>query len=313
MDLRHLILYVAVIVTAGISILLAAGMRKKFHQPFLNSLFYLVLFFNLASFFSIVWNNVLIDVLKLTESDTQSVIYFLLQNLFLLIPIYMILIYFLLKTIIELGGRTFLPRWRRIYWAAGGFFILVKVFTLAQYLKSPVFTPFQKYSHWVFWYMVKAALIMVPLLIFLLKRRLAGERVRDGVRGFGILYFGGMGSVTVLYFVKGGDFFESLLTILLIVPPLLFLDRQLKYDLTENAGSIEGTGSMAAFFKKSNITKREGEIIKLVARGKSNGEIADLLYLSEQTIKQHVHNIYRKLDVKNRVQLSNLVRNSLKF
>lgn len=306
-----MILYLAFLAAAGVTIPLAAGMRKRFRYSFLHSLFYLVLFYSLANFFSIVWNNVLIDVLKLTESDVQSVIYFILQNLFLLMPIFLLLIYSLIRTFLEMKGRTFSPRWRRVYWAAGGFFLLMKVVALVQYLKSPVFTPFQKYSHWIFWYLVKTALIAVPLVIFLLKSRLTGERVRQGVRGFSIYYLSGTGSVAALYVVPGGDFFESLLTIVLLIPPLLFLKRRLKQDLVENAGPIEETGGMEAFFRQSDVTRREGEIIMLVARGKSNSEIADLLFLSEQTIKQHVHNIYRKLEVKNRVQLSNLVRNSL--
>ena len=44
-------------------------------------------------------------------------------------------------------------------------------------------------------------------------------------------------------------------------------------------------------------------------RGYSNSEIEKRLYISLETVKKHVSNIYRKLGVKNRVQLSNLVQN----
>jgi DNA-binding NarL/FixJ family response regulator len=47
-------------------------------------------------------------------------------------------------------------------------------------------------------------------------------------------------------------------------------------------------------------------------RGYSNHEIEKRLFISLETVKKHVSNIYRKLDVKNRVQLSNLVQNRLR-
>ncbi|NIM17784.1 MAG: hypothetical protein GTO45_37890 [Candidatus Aminicenantes bacterium] len=50
----------------------------------------------------------------------------------------------------------------------------------------------------------------------------------------------------------------------------------------------------------------------MVSKGKSNREISDRLYISLQTVKHHIHRIYRKLNVRNRVQLSNVIRNSIK-
>ena len=60
------------------------------------------------------------------------------------------------------------------------------------------------------------------------------------------------------------------------------------------------------------LSPREAEIVDLVMRGYSNHEIEKLLFISLETVKKHVSNIYRKLDVKNRVQLSNLVQNRLR-
>ena len=52
------------------------------------------------------------------------------------------------------------------------------------------------------------------------------------------------------------------------------------------------------------LTKRELEILQLVAEGHSNGELARMLWVTEQTVKFHLSNIYRKLDVANRTQAS---------
>lgn len=50
------------------------------------------------------------------------------------------------------------------------------------------------------------------------------------------------------------------------------------------------------------LTKREQEILALVAAGKSNQEIAEILYIAPGTVRVHVHAILQKLDVRDRTQ-----------
>ncbi|GAP97852.1 response regulator transcription factor [Leptolyngbya sp. NIES-2104] len=50
------------------------------------------------------------------------------------------------------------------------------------------------------------------------------------------------------------------------------------------------------------LTKREQEILKLVALGKSNPEIADELYITPGTVRVHIHAILHKLNVRDRTQ-----------
>jgi len=52
------------------------------------------------------------------------------------------------------------------------------------------------------------------------------------------------------------------------------------------------------------LTKRELEILQLVAEGHSNSQLARILWVTEQTVKFHLSNIYRKIDVANRTEAS---------
>ncbi len=52
----------------------------------------------------------------------------------------------------------------------------------------------------------------------------------------------------------------------------------------------------------SGLTERETAILKALARGLSNDEIAKELWVTQQTVKFHLTNIYRKLGVKNRTE-----------
>ncbi|HLJ67552.1 MAG TPA: response regulator transcription factor [Chloroflexota bacterium] len=52
----------------------------------------------------------------------------------------------------------------------------------------------------------------------------------------------------------------------------------------------------------ANLTQREDEILRLIARGARDREIAQQLIISESTVKKHVQNVLRKLHARNRVE-----------
>jgi DNA-binding NarL/FixJ family response regulator len=52
------------------------------------------------------------------------------------------------------------------------------------------------------------------------------------------------------------------------------------------------------------LTRRELEILQLVAEGNSNAQVGRVLWVTEQTVKFHLSNIYRKLEVSNRTEAS---------
>ena len=50
------------------------------------------------------------------------------------------------------------------------------------------------------------------------------------------------------------------------------------------------------------LSSREYEVFQELVRGKFNKEIASHLYISEDTVKKHLKSIYKKLEVRNRVE-----------
>ncbi|OBR92799.1 CsgBAC operon transcriptional regulatory protein [Clostridium ragsdalei P11] len=55
------------------------------------------------------------------------------------------------------------------------------------------------------------------------------------------------------------------------------------------------------------LTNREKEIADYICMGLSNKEIGNKLFISPNTVKNHVYNIYKKVNVKNKVELINLI------
>lgn len=127
----------------------------------------------------------------------------------------------------------------------------------------------------------------VPVLVFglSLDLPLANAALQAGARGY---IHAGMGPDQVRRAVRvavGGE----------VVAP-----RQLLGYLISGQGSVD----------LDLLSSRQREILKLVADGMSNAQIADRLYLSESTVKQHLRSAYKLLGVSNRTEAAALVRNS---
>ena len=69
---------------------------------------------------------------------------------------------------------------------------------------------------------------------------------------------------------------------------------------TDRRAKASSTGAAAA----PRLTRREREILRLVGEGYSNAQLAGILCVTEQTVKFHLSNVYRKLEVSNRTEAS---------
>ena len=85
--------------------------------------------------------------------------------------------------------------------------------------------------------------------------------------------------------------------VVLMAPP--DLDR-----LVEELSSAPGRGGHDPRPSPANLTARELEVLRHVASGMSNREIASTLHVSETTIRTHIVHLLDKLDLRNRIQVA---------
>ena len=117
--------------------------------------------------------------------------------------------------------------------------------------------------------------------------------VRAGVAGYVLQSASALDVVATIRAVHQGD---------AVCPPRLCLSL-FKY-VARNGNDMEG------FRSKSNggLTRREQELVPLIAKGLTNKEIASRLNLSEQTVKNHIHRILQRVGASDRLAVVEKVR-----
>ncbi len=116
--------------------------------------------------------------------------------------------------------------------------------------------------------------------------------LQAGARGYALKGIGGAQLVDVLRGVASGASYVS--------PSLVA--RILSTMKSPEAAAESGDDLFAA------LTRREEQILELVAKGKSNKEVGQLLDIREKTVKHYMTNILQKLQVRNRVEAAVLAR-----
>ena len=141
---------------------------------------------------------------------------------------------------------------------------------------------------------------------------------RNVVRNTGFLYalcfgvpFAAASRFIMPYLGSYGSYIMIFLFFTLNFPPILYLRHNMSRLYVEPRVQPLLDVDLDPFFNRHQITPREQEIIRLILEGKSNTDIEKELYISLHTVKNHIYNIYQKLEVKNRLQITSLIQNFL--
>lgn len=131
--------------------------------------------------------------------------------------------------------------------------------------------------------------IKIILLTSELKKELVSVGIQSGIDGYLLKNTDKKTLIEAVHTVYGGErFFNEAIT------KLVFEDFFQK-EKTAN--------TVSKLAKSSALTKRENEVLALVASGRSNKEVADDLFISIKTVETHKTNILEKLGLKNTAEL----------
>jgi len=149
------------------------------------------------------------------------------------------------------------------------------------------------------------ALLLALADLLLRSRNIQDDAERTAVRVFGAAYL----AVYAIFVITARlpdnvQFLPNALALLAInVIPFIWFGKIFARAYAAAPASSDDQEDFERFCRARGLTAREGDIIGLILRGKSNAEIEKELFISIHTVKNHITNIHAKLGVRSRWQL----------
>ena len=304
MELISLGIFIFSAAMAAGSILLVARLLEEYPLPFLRSLFYHNLFISAFGFYGI-WGQFIIFALAGSRLDpalysTVSVFSLLLGLPFLVFGWMM-----LIRFSAEASGVR-LQAYFTLVFLLVNFGLIAGLGLLIREMEFSDALPLFRY------YYVAAALIFALIAgLILMKGASSSPGRMDRIR-LALLIAGGAVAQSLVLMLVPHSAWMGLAFVFLLFAEITLIAFYLSYRadlkpviMPDPLPLPRGIGD---FIRKNEISPREAEVIALICNGLSNQEIADKLFISLQTVKDHTSRIYMKTNVRNRMQLMALVR-----
>lgn len=147
-------------------------------------------------------------------------------------------------------------------------------------------------------------------MYFVARMLLLSAKERTGARAamsipLGAFYLGAYAAMIIVSAapVPGQALIVSLIMVLFNLFPFFWLKRYLPGFHAASTAPALREGAMDGIFDKYGFTPREREITGLILQGRSNKEIEAELFISVNTVKNHLYKLYQKLGINSRGQL----------
>jgi len=314
------ILFVAIIflsICAGsYAILIAYQLNRKYRLSYLSTYLYFQIFINVFGLYGILGQVIAKRILQQQDSSFQTIETIGHFFSFLGIPFLMFAWYMFIR----LGREIIEKKLSRIF-NLGYFGILALVFVVyggGIALLNLLNFRDEQYALYssaiIFLYIAIEILVLIISLPQLLINvpKIKDKRKQKAVQVFAYLYLFVFGASLIVLFLATRNWTLSAVYLLVFLSgnllPVLYWRAYLSKHFIAPVLQIAGVQAMRQFLAEHKISKREEEVIQLLCDGKTNQEISETLFISLQTVKDHIYRIFQKTDVKNRVQLINLIQ-----
>lgn len=286
------------------AILLTTRLLSEQPLPFLRPLFYHLIFMSAFGFYGIWGQFIIIAVAgeRLTPelTSTVSVISLLLGLPFLVIG-WLMLIKFS-GDYSKAGFRKYLT----VLFLLANFGVIALLGFISRDMEFSEALPLFKY-----YYAVVAVVSGLTSAFILIGARSGAAAAADRISLAVIVSASAMAQASVLLLMPHSEWM-ALIFVFLLFAGISLIPVWLTYRTDLSLFACATTGEMPQgiedFYLRHEISPREADIIREICNGLSNQEIADRLFISLQTVKDHTSRIYSKTNVRNRMQLMTLVR-----
>ena len=289
------------IISAGI--LISSHLRATYQTNFLSTmLFYLVFWFTFG--FYVFWGQILLTLLLGPYVEQEILDKIINITVYLGSPFLIFAGLMIVKFMHEISGRQMKAIFISLYMV-----INVAIFTAVAFVLNKLkIIEAQNLVKYVF--ILDSFLFTFLNLYYLnssVKKRVVLKKTEMKFISFCLILMLSAQTIAILFYNK--NIYYSLIFILIYFLSGLFLPIYLRYtaDLSTLLVVDGNNLSFENFCNNFEISKREKEIIIEIYNGLSNQQIADKLFISLQTVKDHTHRIYIKTNCNSRTQLIRLL------
>jgi DNA-binding CsgD family transcriptional regulator len=314
MNILSLTLFALSATSVFITFYLSYALYRQYRMLFLLCYLYFISAFFVAGFIDLVGSLLTATMLVGQEPHTVTLLNHVFA--FLVFPFIPLAAYFLFSFMADFLQWRIPPFLKHIYGAFWTLFFLVFVIATKNFMSSGE----AWISQYLFFALNNISYVFyaaVPIGGLIASRGLEDAGRRRAVRIFSaIALFGFAVSWAMSELPTGHSLYSRPLHMFIYffinLPSLL----SVRFYLSKNPPAPDTVPLMAEtdleeFFEKFGLSNREREIVRLMLTGKSNKEIAEELFVSTHTIKNHVYNIYQKLRVTNRLHFIRTIQNNL--
>jgi len=309
-----LILLLVPLVAGAIAIFFTFRLNKRYRIPFVNSYFFFLVFLYIFGTYSLAGSGILEFLLTRMEVDPKVIYSSRLYAIFLGIPFVGLSHFMFLRSTREFFNKKqsslFIILYFTVILAA---FVLYGIYMVkSNYSATGTTLDMVTLQRQVFCGFMVFVYLWGFLSIILWSRKHASI-AKKFIRTFGASYLLFMVLSVVLILIQPLIPYSQHLFILVFLSlhliPIFFLNLYLdKTHVMEVDSESDFETRLTNFVEIHEISKRECEVVRLICQGLSNQEISDALFISLQTVKDHTHRIFVKTGVRNRVQLTNMIR-----
>ncbi len=299
---------------AAISI--AYGLQKRTRIASLSSFLYFQVFITVFGVYGLVGQLIARKILEQRDASFQTI-----ETIghffgFLGFPFLILAWFMFLRLCWEMGQETLPRRIVLVY-----FLLLVIVFLgYGSAILLASLSPFSDGQYTVMstvqtyaYIGIEAGVLALGLSrLFSWARNREDSNERKRIRIFGLIWLLSRSASLVLFLFSRRFGLSAVVSIIAFfaanLAPLLYWRAHLKKHPAVSPLQPVLSQELSRFLADFKISRREEEVIRELCAGKSNKEISQALFISVQTVKDHIYRVYQKTDVRNRVQLINLIQ-----
>jgi DNA-binding CsgD family transcriptional regulator len=301
------LLFILTVAMAAGGVVISSKLRNRYRQGIFSTLLYFQVFIFTFGFYGI-WGQAVIRAFLSSYISEDLIVRF--SNLAILmgLPFLVFAWLMLIQFSVEISGRKRTRLFVFLFLLINFSILIIMGYIMA---KTNAVRPLSLLKYYFlslnfFYSLLASALIMLPVK----KLSVIHDHDRKIIAPSLVLIMI-LQSLPLLFYDS-----QPLLSVVFILTFFAgntFLPIYLNYGTLLSAFADENKKvlSFEDFCKRFEVSPRETDIVREICNGLSNKEISDKLFISLQTVKDHTHRIYIKTNVRSRVQLINLVKESL--